>query len=298
MTLQPYPFVGFNRWTDRCTFTASSAAAGFAAANLATLPLGIPWQSTDATDQWIKGEFDTDLLVQQFLLSRPDLTDLASLRLRLYSSVAASQNDATNKLYDSQGDVTLIGGQRFWPIVYSDDQIEWEGENWLPGSYTDQEKKDTVFHRPITLNDAVLTRSWRLDLSDVTNPLAFMRLGHIDVAQGWQFSRSFDLKRTSDFELRTTTVTPYGGSDVHNRLSKKRTFTGDMSVLPRNEVQNVIYEMARMYDVDTPFAFTADPTDPASWLRECFLSKFSKLPPQVRAGFAVSGTTLTLKEAF
>jgi hypothetical protein len=45
------PFLGFNRWTDRCTFTASSAAAGFEAANLGTLPLGVPWAEHLGADQ-------------------------------------------------------------------------------------------------------------------------------------------------------------------------------------------------------------------------------------------------------
>jgi hypothetical protein len=89
----------------------------------------------------IDGEFDTDALCRRFLAVAARISPTALVPPALYSG-RTSPPRTTRKLYDSsRRHRRSSASQRFWPIVYDDDQIEWEGENWFEGSYTDRQKR-------------------------------------------------------------------------------------------------------------------------------------------------------------
>lgn len=290
-----YPVVGWRRHTECITFTAASAHADYPASNLSTLPLANIWQSTSVTGQWIKGALDKARGVRLFQILRHNFSNPATFRLRLYADDVATQADV---IYDSSTDATLPGGQDIWPVVYGD-EIEWEDDNFTDGKYTDDEKLYTVWNRPIWLPQIYSALSFRFDFTDPDNTDGFFRIGMIDVCQGAQSSRGVAHGQCQlDFEVRTRTVTAYGGTDYHNRLTKKRLLTVPLPFVPRDQAMGVFYELARQHDMDVPFSFILDPYDTKNWLRTAGLFKHAKLTALQRASKDYESLTLQLKEAF
>ncbi len=288
------PILGFGRWTEEVTFTASSAATGHGAANLGTMPLGMVWESTSITGQWIKGEFPIKRPVGGFLLCRIlEFTNGATFRIRLYDDDAATQAEL---LYDSDADASQLYGGEIFPEVYPD--LEWEDDEWMTGKYTEAEKQDAVFCRPFVLPQLLLAKSFRIDFADPLNPNAFFRLGMVDVFRGNRLSRGIALGPVEGYEPRTTSVQAYGGAEYFNRLTKPATFEGDLRYLPRDEAKGVVQELARQHDRDRPFAWIPDIDDGRHWLRDCWLARWAQLPSQQRLAAKFHGVPLKLKQAF
>lgn len=290
-----YPVLGWRRWTERTTFSASSAAGNYPASNLGTLPLANIWESTSVTGQYVKGELDKQRGMRLFQILRHNFSNNATFRLRIFEDGAATQ---AVPVYDSDADTALIGGNQIWPVVYGD-EIEWEDDNWFDGKYTDEEKLDTVWNRPIWLERIYLGLSWRLDFTDPDNADAKFRIGMIDVSQGWQCTRGIRVSTGRfGFRPRTRTVEAWGGTDYHERLTKKRFFEGELPFLPRDEAMGVVYELQRQHDLDVPFSFVLDPRDTKNWLRTAGLFKHDTLTALQRAGRSYETVTLNIREAF
>lgn len=289
------PVVGWRRWTELTTFTAASAHADYPATNLGALPLANIWQSTADTGQWIKGQLDQSRGMRLFVICRHNFSNAATFRLRIFSDAAATQ---AVQVYDSDADADLVGGNEIWPVVYGD-ELEWEDDPFIDGKYTDEEKRDTIWYRPILLPEIVLGLSFRFDFDDADNADGVFKIGMIDVSQAWQFSRGAQVGASHDFEVRTRSVTAYGGVSYHERLTKKRTFQLGLSHLPRDEAKGVVYELMRQHDLDVPFAFVLDPRDTKNWLRDCSLVKNNaKLSPLARAQRNFENVELNFIEAF
>lgn len=290
-----YPLFGWRRLTGVTTFTAASAASGYPASNLAILPLAKVWESANVTSQWIKGELDKKRGMRLFNILRHNFSNAAEFRLRIFADGAATQADP---IFDSDTATTLVGGTDIWPVVYGN-ELEWEDDNFVDGKYTDEEKRDTVWCRPIWLDRIYDGLSWRLDFTDPDNPDGFFCIGMVDVSQGFQSTRG--IARGSvrlGFEARTKTVTAYGGADYHNRLTKKRTIEFDLPYVPRDEAMGVHYELLRQHDLDEPFTVVLDPNDTKNWLRTAGLFKHASLTPLQRAGRNYENVRANLKEAF
>jgi len=289
-----YPVFGWRRWTEKTTFTSSSAAASYPASNLGTLPLSDIWESTSITGEYVKGELDKSRGVRLFLIHRHSFQNAATFRLRLYSDDAATQADL---VYDSDTAATLIAGNEIWPVVYGS-ELEWEDDNFIDGKYTEDEKLDTVWPRPIWLDRVYECLSWRLDFTDADNTDGVFRIGMIDVCQSYQMTRGFRLGTEFGFEERTQTVTAYGGVDYHERLEKKRTIDGEIRFVDRDEAQGVFYELQRQHDLDVPLAFLMDPYDTKNWLRTCGIYKIARLTKLTREHRDFETIKVALKEAF
>ena len=288
------PVIGFPRFTESVTYTASSAAADYPATNLGVLPLAQIWESTGVSGEWIKGELDKPRGARFFLICRHNFSITATFRLRLYDDDAATQSEL---VFDSDTAEDFIGGNEVWPLVYGD-ELEWEDDNWLTGKYTEEELSDTVWYRPIWLDRIYLFKSFRLDITDDSNTDGVLRVGMIDVSQGWQPSRGITPGHESGFEERTSTVTAHGGVDYHERLNKKRYFRGALPFLPRDEAKGKAFELLRQHDTNVPFAWLLDPTDTKHWLRDCFLAKNEKLSALQRGHRNYETVPLNHKETF
>ena len=294
MSTETNPVVGFGRLTDLVTFTAQTAATDYPATNLKELPLAQIWESSAAGTQWIKGEFDQKRAARLFMICRHNFSTSATFRLRLYEDAAATQ---ATEIYDSDADTDLVGGNEFWPVVYGD-ELEWESDEFLTGKYSDRERSDTVWYRPIWLDRLYDFLSFRIDFTDDAPVGGVMRVGLIEVAEGVQFSRGFAFGGETGFEPRTTTVTAFGGVSYHGRRNKKRIFNGQLPFVPRDEAQGRAYELLRQHDEDIPFAWIPDPTDTKNWLRDAFLAKNARLTALQRAQHNYQNVALNLKEAF
>lgn len=288
------PVIGFPRYTESVTFSASTEATDYPSTNLGVLPLAQTWESTSVTNQWIKGDFDKPRGARFFLICRHNLSLNASFRLRLYEDDAATQS---NVVFDSDTATEFIGGSEIWPLVYGD-ELEWEDDNWLTGKYTEEELSDSVWYRPIWLDRIYIFKSFRLDITDDDNTDGVLRIGMVDVSQGWQPSRGIALGHETGFIERTSTVTAHGGVDYHERLNKKRFFRGTLPSLPRDEAKGKTFELLRRHDKDVPFAWLLDPTDTKHWLRDCFLAKNEKLTALQRGNRNYETVQLNHKEAF
>lgn len=291
-----YPVLGVNRWTGLTTFTAASASADYPASNLGRLPLAAIWESTSVSGQWVKGELDRERPMRLFLIGRHNGSNNSTFRLRIFSDGAATQ---ANLVYDTDADDALIGGNHLVPVTYEDELLEWEDDAFFDGKYTPDQKQDAILYRPIFLSEVQMGLSWRLDFTDPDNADGKFRIGMIDVSNARQLTRGAQIGGLSKFEVRTRSVTAYGGTTYHERLTKKWTQQVALSHLPRWESRGVIYELMRQHDLDTPFAFLRDPRDTYNWLRDCKLVENNKdLSPLARAARAYESTELNLIEVF
>jgi len=260
--------IGWPRWTEGFTFTAASAAAGWEAANLSSLPLGYVWRSVglDTAHTWIKGTSATRRRIGMLGLVRHNFSITARHRLRLYADEAM-----TVPLYDS-------GWRDVWPVVYRSRDLPWEAPNWWSGKYTAEELSGGVWLLPMWLGGRLyVARGLHWEFADPDNADGYVQVGLCEIAAGWQVSSNFDYDAGEGFRPRTQLTEAMGGCIYPELRDKPRVFQGMVRYMDRDEAMARGFEHQRAADLKIPFLWLPHPGERRHWVREAFLARNKSL---------------------
>ncbi|GAB4182062.1 MAG: hypothetical protein OHK0024_21310 [Thalassobaculales bacterium] len=279
--------IGFPRWTGMAAFASVGAsAAGYPAANLGSLPLSRVWRSasTAPADCEVGFVLSAERPVRLLALCRHNGSRTAEFRVRLFGDAGM-----TLLRHDT-------GWQPVWPVVYPLDSLSWWDGGLWDGVYTPEELADTVWHRPVWLPDAYLTRAGTLSLRDPANAAGYLELGMLDIAQGWQVNTGFEFGADYGFKARSTVVEAPGGARYFTRRRKPRLWRGVFRYLDRDQALARGFELLRRADLIEPFLWLPRPDDPQHWLRECWLGRLSDLALMTSALVGHDHFPLSLEE--
>ena len=266
--------VGFPRWTGEATFTAGSAAAGYPAANLGTLPLAYPWRSggLDPAQTVIAATFATARKVGLVVIGPHNLSIGSGLRVRTYFDEAGNDMVAEEEV-------------ETWPAVFTEDQVDWDGGRWWDRTYTPEEVAGYPWYRPILLPVEAYVRRVTVEIFDPLNPDGFVQAGLVELASVLRFPVNPQYGLQYGYRGRTEAQEADGGTLYRRRRAKPRKVTGSVPYMPRDEAQGSFMEMQRQLDTDTPFFWWLDPDDERGMLRNAWMAHFAELSLQAYASF-------------
>lgn len=277
--------IGFPRWTAEATYTAGSAASGYPASNLGTLPLSYPWRS---------GGLETaDCTVTVTL---PSLRRVGLIVIGPHNFSAGSTIDVA--VYRDTGLTDLIWGDTIpvWPSVFTADQVDWDGGRWWDRTYTADEIAGYPWYLPIALPEPAYARAVVITIHDPVNPAGYVQAGLLEIADAFIFPVNFEYGAQYGYRGRTETQEADGGTKYRRRRAKPRVATCNVPYAPRDTALGGFLEMQRQLDIDTPFFWWPRPDEALHTVRTAFLAHFTELDLQSYAVFGRDGVPIRLEE--
>ena len=280
--------VGFPRWTGEATFTAGSAAAGYPAANLGTLPLAYPWRSGGSTplaaaSTAIAATFATARKIGLVVVGPHNLSIGSSMRVRSF--------------FDDAGtDMVTETTVETWPAVFTEDQVDWDGGRWWDRTYTQDEVSGYPWYRPILLPVEAYVRRVTVEIFDPLNPNGFVQAGLVELASVLRFPVNPEYGLQYGYRGRTETQEADGGTLYRRRRAKPRKVTGSVPYMPRDGAQGSFMEMQRQLDIDTPFFWWLDPDDERGMVRNAWMAHFAELSLQAYATYDRDAVPVNIEE--
>ena len=166
-------------------------------------------------------------------LAAHNMTTSATWRVRVYADVAQ-----TELLHDS-GDVFV------WPSVYTQDQLEWEFDNFWTGTPAEDE---LGLFTPLAVHflpDTVIARSVRVDIADASNPATYIEIGRLFVSEAWQPSVNMSFGSEYGNRDETQMDRALDGTKYWDQKTPERFFKCALNFLPPEEAFNRILLMQR-----------------------------------------------------
>jgi hypothetical protein len=255
--------IGFTRWTDSVGYSGGSWDDEYPASNLTLLPLSRVARTTGRglADTKVVGTFARGRPVRLFGIVRHNLTLDAEYRLRLYEDI-----ERTVQIFDSTW-------REVWPRVYTDEQLEWEDDQWWSGRYSNDEIAGYNWTAPIWLEDLYFPASFLLEFNDQANPAGYIEIGLLEIAQGWQLGVNYAVGANVGLKHRTLESEALGGVKYFERRDAPRRFDGLINYLPHDEAMTKAFEHQRQLGIDLPFLWFPTPDNPLHWVRNSFLAR-------------------------
>lgn len=279
--------VGYPSHTPMVTFSSDGwTDTNYPISNLGAFPLSLVARSdtADLADTQFFGNFTNAEVCQLFVFCRHNFTINAKFRIRIYEDAAR-----TTLLADS-------GWLKIWDVVYSEDEISWDGGTWWDRTFVDSEIQGYPWYKPFRFSEPYLIRSFHVEIDDTTNPDGFVQMGMFDVSESFQFPVNFDYGARYGYRSRTTVEEAIGGTKYRLRQPKPRVFRGSINRINRNTALSRFFEMKRQLDLDGKFFWWPDPTDSTNVVRNSFMASFSELDLQTYASVQSDEVPISLEE--
>jgi hypothetical protein len=205
---------------------------------------------------------------------------VAEVSFKLYATEAdalAATNaidfsDAGTGTHTVLGPIVYRGAwEDVWPIVYGDDELEWEDPNWFTGKYSDEEIAGYVWTRPIWFESLHLARAVRIEIDDTDNADGYVQVGLGEIAAGWPVPANPAHGAQYGYRFRTLEREAWGGVKSFERRDKPRVARGTLPMISRDQALGRWLELLRQMDIVDPFLWFPQPSVQKHWLRESFL---------------------------
>ena len=259
-----------------CTFTVNTTTNVVSAAGheLDDGSQVIPW--TTAADLPVS----TPQIAEDTIYYAGTVVPAVSFKLYPTEADALAETNAIDFSDTGSGTHTILGPiiyrsdwEDVWPIVYSDEDLEWEDPACFTGKYSLDEIEGYVWTRPIWLAAIYLTRAVRVEIDDTANPDGFVQIGLCEISAGWQVPANPALGAQYGFRFRSTERESWGGIKTFERRPKPRVARGSFPLIDRNSALGRWFEHLRQGDLVDPFLWFPQPDVPRHWLRESFLAR-------------------------
>lgn len=283
--------IGFPSYTDDATvseFTAGDWQTGYPVENLQALPLSYAARTADldVAKTKVKIILAEKAKVQLVVFCVHNLSISARYRIRLFDDVALSQ-----ELADT-------GWQKVWPVMFDEDEVDWEGRNWWDRAYTDEQIASLPWHRPALIDTEVYSSGLTVELDDAANPDGFIQIGRLEIASARRLPMNYAPGAQMGFINTTTVETAKGGVEFFDVSESPRTFEGSIPMVAHETALQGFWEQLRRMGLHKPFFWWPNPTDELNMLRESFLARNSRISPLVQLAGGVDQIPLSFKEIF
>lgn len=138
-------------------------------------------------------------------------------------------------------------------------------------------------------------RSYEFSANDAANPAGYIELGYLEVATQVQPKYTYQYGADFGFRGRTQKAEALGGAIYFDRRPKPRTFSGTFTAT-KDEGLSLFLKMQEVYDIDLPFIWLPDPSEPAKWRQTAFLARFVELNPLRYANYGLDEAVIAIEE--
>lgn len=246
------PGVSYPSCRDGATWTGSGWASGWPVTNVADcVYLSNVARAAAAGSQNINFVLPASQQVQFVALANHNLAAGDLIRLRLYSDAAFSTQVA-----DTGVMLAWPGGSA--PVLKPDGKSRFRST------------------RPILLGFAVGVQSGRID---ITTSATIAEVGGVEISGWWPWS-GISQSRETGIDSRETSNPFVGGGESVPREFSARQINGQIDYIALGPTgTDIALDFQRQMDLDRPFCFVNDTSDPTTWARLALMVTNTQLPP-------------------
>lgn len=165
------------------------------------------------------------------------------------------------------------------PIQFASTPLETSGEVEIQQPRTgESDGRSGLATNIIALSNDQPVKSIKVDVENISSLEGKrLQIGHMEVGQIYQPTFNLAPDFQQGFQSRTKSRRLISGARQFRRQPKDWVFRGSIELLPKDEVLENLWEMMRLYDIDTPFVFEFDPNDTSNSQRLTALVYFEEL---------------------
>ena len=163
-------------------------------------------------------------------------------------------------------------------VIYPFGSIDYTHPSWWTGLPTEEQRQNEKF--PIVkVFPLTVTRYWRFEFFDTTNPDGFVRFPRLFLVPGYQASIGIGYGAEHGFTTDTQVETALGGRRIYSRQPTVRTLRFGLPYLSADEAYSNVFDLIRDVGIDKQLFFIFDPADVELMHRRAFAATLSQLTP-------------------
>lgn len=183
-----------------------------------------------------------------------------------------------------------------WPRIYGTDYLDWEDERWWSGAYSDEEKAGYSWLYTAILPFNTVSRYWRVEINDTTNPAGYVQLGRVFIGSVWQPEHSMSFGHTIAWETSTSVQAALSDSEYFTVKNPLRVVHFNVDWLSENQALESVFEIQRRAGIDKEVLFIHDPDETIHQLRRRFVGRFRQLNSIEHPSVVQHGAAFEIKE--
>ncbi|MFN3858106.1 MAG: hypothetical protein ACK4RV_10170 [Caulobacter sp.] len=182
-----------------------------------------------------------------------------------------------------------------WPIVYPFGQVPWGSPNWWSGRFTEDQIDAYPKVLVHILSAALNAQYMRVEIDDEGNEAAFVQVGRLFAADGWQpeYNASYEGASLGWID-RTYVQEALSGAEVFDARTMPRKVRVEFPVMPQDEAMAQAFEIQRAMGTSGEVLFVWDPDDTVHAVRRQIFGRLRTLsdienpgPDRWRAPFEI-----------
>jgi hypothetical protein len=263
--------ISSTNYVDSATsITADDEVALLPVENLQDRQIVRIWRNTQTSAQ-IDVDFGTARIVNFAALIKHNLSQFATIRWRL-----SNASDFSTTVYDS-------GTIDAWPVVEEFGTLPWGVFQW--GGFLNPEiAAEYTISTFDVLDEAVVARYLRIDMSDATNPDGYIQAGRLISGPAYQPSINYANGVEFEFIDESRVTKSRGGQTFVDEVERYRRMRFELINLPEAEIfGNIFNQIDRLRGISQDILVIPQPDDPTTWITQNIYGRISQTGPIVNS---------------
>lgn len=241
------------------------------------------WRNTQTSAQ-IDVDFGQGRLVNFVALIKHSLSQLATIRFRF-----SNEADFSTNVHDS-------GTIDAWPVLEEFGTLPWGVFQW--GGFLNPEiAAEYTISTFDVLDEAVVARYLRIDMSDASNPEGYIQAGRLISGPAYQPSINYANGVEFEFIDESRVTKSRGGQTFVDEVERYRRMRFELINIPEAEIfSNVFNQIDRLRGVSQDILVIPQPDEPTTWITQNIYGRISQTGPIVNSSLDFYSRLIEIEE--
>lgn len=265
------------------SITADDEVATLPVENLQDRQIVRIWRNAQTSAQ-IDVDFGQGRLVNFVALIKHSLSQLATIRFRF-----SNEADFSTNVYDS-------GTFDAWPVLEEFGTLPWGVFQW--GGFLNPEiAAEYTISTFDVLDEAVVARYLRIDMSDASNPEGYIQAGRLISGPAYQPSINYANGVEFEFIDESRVTKSRGGQTFVDEVERYRRMRFELINIPEAEMfSNVFNQIDRLRGVSQDILVIPQPDEPTTWITQNIYGRISQTGPIVNSSLDFYSRLIEIEE--
>ena len=276
--------ISSTNYVDSATsITADDEVATLPVENLQDRQIVRIWRNTQTSAQ-IDVDFGQGRLVNFVALIKHSLSQLATIRFRF-----SNEADFSTNVHDS-------GTIDAWPVLEEFGTLPWGVFQW--GGFLNPEiAAEYTISTFDVLDEAVVARYLRIDMSDASNPEGYIQAGRLISGPAYQPSINYANGVEFEFIDESRVTKSRGGQTFVDEVERYRRMRFELINIPEAEIfSNVFNQIDRLRGVSQDILVIPQPDEPTTWITQNIYGRISQTGPIVNSSLDFYSRLIEIEE--
>ena len=276
--------ISSTNYVDTATsITADDEVATLPVENLQDRQIVRIWRNTQTSAQ-IDVDFGQGRLVNFVALIKHSLSQLATIRFRF-----SNEADFSTNVHDS-------GTIDAWPVLEEFGTLPWGVFQW--GGFLNPEiAAEYTISTFDVLDEAVVARYLRIDMSDASNPEGYIQAGRLISGPAYQPSINYANGVEFEFIDESRVTKSRGGQTFVDEVERYRRMRFELINIPEAEIfSNVFNQIDRLRGVSQDILVIPQPDEPTTWITQNIYGRISQTGPIVNSSLDFYSRLIEIEE--